>query len=132
MKNISSELNYNNDFSFRKEERLCSKKIIDILFTEGISFLVFPLKIQIIETKLPVSLPAQAAFIVSKKIFKKAIDRNMLKRRMREAYRLNKNDFYINLKERQLAVFFIFIGKEIIGYKQIETAMKKAMKKICT
>lgn len=131
MKNISSELNYNNDFSFRKEERLCSKKIIDILFTEGISFLVFPLKIQIIETKLPVSLPAQAAFIVSKKIFKKAIDRNMLKRRMREAYRLNKNDFYINLKERQLAVFFIFIGKEIIGYKQIETAMKKAMKKIC-
>lgn len=132
MKNISSELNDNNDFSFRKEERLCSKKIIDILFTEGISFLVFPLKIQIIETKLPVSLPAQVAFIVSKKIFKKAIDRNMLKRRMREAYRLNKNDFYINLKERQLAVFFIFIGKEIIGYKQIETAMKKAMKKICT
>ena len=130
MENISSELNRNKGFSFRKEERLCSKKIIDKLFAEGYSFLIFPLKVQFIETKLPV--PVQVAFTVSKKVSKKAVDRNLIKRRMREAYRLNKNSLYTNAGKKQLAVFFIFVGKEIIGYQQIETAIKKALKKLGT
>ena len=63
-------------FSFQKEERLCSKKAIDHLFTKGSSFLTFPLKIVYVETTLPILFPAQAAFAVSKKSLKRAVRRN--------------------------------------------------------
>ncbi len=130
MENTPENLDVKISLSFRKEERLCSKKIIDKLFTEGTSFLAFPIKVQFLETTLPVHYPVQAGFTVSKKIFKKAVLRNLLKRRMREAFRLNKHNLYSVLGEKQMAVFFIFIGKEISEFDQIEAAMKKALKKL--
>ncbi|HPF52651.1 MAG TPA: ribonuclease P protein component [Draconibacterium sp.] len=116
--------------TFRKEEKLCSKKIIDRLFQDGNSFLVFPVKVVFLETNLSSTFPVQAGFSVGKKIFKRAVHRNRIKRLMREAYRLNKNDLYQKLVNRQLAVFFIFIGKEMADYKTIERSMKKAMQRI--
>ncbi|MFW6246341.1 MAG: ribonuclease P protein component, partial [Tangfeifania sp.] len=89
--------NNNNRFTFQKKEKLCSKKQFDKLFADGSSFLVYPLKVVFIETELSGRYPAQAAFTVSKKLFKSAVKRNLLKRRMREAYRLNKPDFYFSL-----------------------------------
>ncbi|NCB09115.1 MAG: ribonuclease P protein component, partial [Bacteroidia bacterium] len=75
--------------------------------------------------------PAQAAFAVSKKSFKRAVRRNYIKRLMREAYRLNKPALYQHLEgKHQLAIFFIYIGKDIPDYKLIETAMIKAIKKL--
>jgi ribonuclease P protein component len=118
------------DFSFQKAERLCSKKIIDKLFLEGKSVFSFPLKIGYLETPLPSSFPVQAAFTVGKRNFKRAVQRNLIKRRMREAYRLNKSNFYTEFEEKQVAVFFIFTGKTIPEYKQIEAAVKKGMKKL--
>ena len=118
------------DCSFRKEERLCSKKIIEKLFLEGKTIFVFPLKIIYIETTLPSEYQVQAAFSVGKKIFKKAVARNLIKRRMREAYRLNKNELYGKLGEKQIAVFFIFTGKTVSDYKEVEVSVKKGIKKL--
>ncbi len=115
--------------TLNKEERLCSKKVIDKLFNEGTAFLVFPLRVVFLHTDLASQYPVQAGFSVSKKSFKRAVKRNLLKRRMRESYRLNKQILYTN-SNRKLAVFFIYVGKEIIEYKRIENAMKKALLKL--
>ena len=118
------------DFSFHKAERLCSKKIMDKLFTEGKTIFVFPLKIVYLETSLLSKFPVQAAFTVGKRNFKRAVQRNLIKRRMREAYRLNKHQFYVEIGEKQAAVFFIYTGKTISEHRQIESSVKKALKKL--
>ncbi len=117
-------------FSFKKEERLTSKKVIDKLFSEGESFLSFPLKIIFFETSLNSKYLVQAAFSVGKRSFKLAVHRNAIKRKMRETYRLNKHQLYNVLGNKQVAVFFIFIGKEIPEYKQVNSAMEKGVKKL--
>ena len=118
------------NFSFQKAERLCSKKIIDKLFAQGKSVFVFPVKMVYLEIQLPSKYPVQAAFSVGKRNFKRAVQRNLIKRRMREAYRLNKSKFYDGITEKQIAVFFIYTGKAIPEYKQIETSIKKGMNKL--
>ncbi len=133
LKMDKSEINNKNrevDFSFHKSERLCSKKIIEKLFSEGKSIFVFPLKFVYLETSLPAGYPVQVAFSVAKKTFKKAVQRNLIKRRMREAYRLKKPKFYDALGENQIAVFIIFTGKVVPEYKQIEISLEKGMKKL--
>ncbi len=116
--------------SLKKVERLCSKKVIDKLFAEGDSFLAFPIKVVYKITELPNPVPVQAGFSVSKKIFKRAVKRNRIKRLMREAYRLNKNMLPRHAEQKQMAVFFIFIGKELPQFAQVEKAMKKALNKL--
>jgi ribonuclease P protein component len=119
-------------FTFHKEERLCSQKIIGELFTSGESFLAYPLKVVFLKSEFPESYPVQATFTVSKRNFKHAVKRNLLKRRMREAYRLNKPGFYDELaaKNLQIAIMFVFIGKDIAEYPAIEKGMKSALKKV--
>ncbi len=116
--------------TFKKEERLCSKKLIDQLFQDGKSFLSFPLKVVYLETEVPLHSPVQAGFTVSKKTFKRAVHRNRIKRLMREAYRLQKHELYQHLGDKRMTVFFIFIAKEITDYKTVEKAMKKAIQRI--
>lgn len=118
-------------FSLKKEERLCSRKTIEKLFLEGESFFIFPLKVVYLKMELPVQYPVQAAFSVSKRNFKRAVMRNLLKRRMREAYRLNKESLYNAFeKEEQLAVMFIYAGREEKEYELIEKSMKQALLKL--
>lgn len=119
-------------FTLQKEERLCSHIVIEKLFSEGESFLSYPLKVVLLKTPTESAFPARLSFSVSKRNFKKAVSRNLLKRRMREAFRLNKHDFYEKLGTAgvQLAIMFVFIGKEISDYPEIEKGMKNALQKM--
>ena len=119
-------------FTLKKDERLCSQKVLGELFTSGESFLVYPLKVVFLKTDDSQPHPVQAAFAVSKRNFKRAVKRNLMKRRMREAYRLNKLALYDELaaKELHIAAMFIFIGKDLAEFAALEKAMFSALKKI--
>ena len=103
------------------------------LFLSGNSFLSYPLRIvwKIVEV-MPAESPTQVGFSVPKKLFKHAVDRNRLKRMIRESYRLNKSALYQSLKptNSRLALMFIYIGKEHLPYSKIELAVLKAISKI--
>jgi len=125
MKNTSGK--FKDRFTFRKEERLCSKKLFDQLFANGTSFLVYPLKVLYVVAEHSGGYPVQAAFAASKKLFRKAVFRSLLKRRMREAYRLNKHILYHRAGDKKLVIIFIYVGKEIMDFHQIEKALKRAL-----
>lgn len=120
-------------YTFNKEERLCSKKLLEKLFHNGSSFLVYPFRIVSIPETLYVSSPAQVVIAVSKRKFKHAVDRNLVKRRVREAYRLNKDALlYSFLKEKNLKLIIgiHYIGKEIAEFQFIEKKLKIAISKL--
>jgi ribonuclease P protein component len=120
-------------YTFRKEERLCSKKLLDKLFHNGSSFLVYPFRVVSLTQALTVDTPSQVVIAVSKRKFKRAVDRNLIKRRVREAYRLNKEELlYSFLKENQLQLLISihYIGKDIPEYQFIDKKLKQAIKKL--
>lgn len=120
-----------NSFSLKKGERLCSRKAIEKLFFEGESFFIFPFKVIYLKMVLPLPQPVQAAFSVSRRNFKRAVKRNLLKRRMREAYRLNKSILYQALDDKgQLVVMFVYVAREVKEYAVIDRAMKLALSKL--
>lgn len=101
--------------TFGEPEKLKSQKIIDQLFKEGKSVSINGFTLVYLIQPLQTFYPAQASFSVPKRFFKHAVDRNRVKRLMREAYRLNKLPFYEKLAERkqQIALMFIYKGKEL-------------------
>jgi ribonuclease P protein component len=120
-------------YTFTKEERLCNKKLIDELFHNGSSFLCYPFKVSWLIVNEPLQFPAQVLFSVSKKRYKRAVDRNLIKRRIREAYRLYKQQYlYTGLQDTEKKIIFSvgFIGKEISSYELIDKKMLKLLNEL--
>jgi ribonuclease P protein component len=118
--------------TFQKYERLCSRKIIGTLFENGHIFYnsLFKVVWDIESNTLP--SPAQVAFSVSKRGFRLAVTRNLIKRRMRESYRKNKSVLYKHLTTENIQVAFVVIvrGNKIPDYLSIEKSIKEVIDKL--
>ena len=117
-------------YFLKKTDRLKSRKAIDIMFTKGKSFSNFPFRILWMSVENEDGL--KAGFSASTKNFKKATDRNKIKRLVREAYRLQKNDldFQLSSTKKAINIFFIYTGKEIPTYDFIFEKMGNILKRI--
>jgi ribonuclease P protein component len=118
--------------TFEKSERLCSRKIIGALFEEGNIFYNSLFKVVWNKSQDSTSGPAQVAFSVSKRGFRLAVTRNLIKRRMREAYRKNKNTLYDHLLSQNIKIAFVVIlrGNAVPDYLMIEKSIKEVTGKL--
>ena len=113
--------------TFGKAERLHSKKLIQELFSKGSSFYLYPFKVLVLANPNTEIKVHQVLFSASKRNFKKASDRNLIKRRGKEAYRLQK----ITLSNTQsLIIAFLYTSKELLSYELIHSAIGQALKKM--
>ena len=112
----------NNRNTLSKEERLSSKKLIDELFDAKQSIVEKPISLYWTKSNFKTNIPVQFGVGVPKKNFKRAVDRNKIKRQIKEAYRVNKHDLHQFLEEKgiQCALMVIFIANESIPFKEIE------------
>lgn len=115
--------------SFKKKERLKSRRIIKELFSDGKSKSFFPIRLVWMKCELPAPSPAQISTTVPKSKFNNAVDRYLLKRRMKEAFRLNKFLLYDSLKEdEQLAIMILYTSREKESFELIEASLIKGLK----
>ena len=106
-------------FTYPKHEKLKSKTTINLLFTEGKSVSKYPLRLVYVENSELNAELIKMGVSVSKKYFKKAVDRNYFKRVLRETYRLNKH-LLIDKLEKPHAFMFFYQSKERLSYQEIE------------
>jgi ribonuclease P protein component len=119
-------------YTYHKTEKLKSRKLLQELFARGKSFSVFPLKVFYMDLPDASNEAVQAGVGVSARNFRKAVDRNRIKRLLRECYRLNKLPLYTTVKQKNksIAVFFLYIAKELPEYSLLEEKMKLALTKL--
>lgn len=119
--------------SFTKEERLCNIKLVDKLYHNGSSFLVYPFRIIWMPAVSDMAFPVQILISIPKKRFKRAVDRNLLKRRIREIYRLNKSELifpFLNQRSEKIILAINYIGNEISEYATLEKKFINAINRL--
>jgi ribonuclease P protein component len=109
-------------YSFPKNEHLKKQKLFDAVFKNAKSVLFYPILFKYNFSQKEDQFSRKSAFIVSKKKIRSAVDRNLVKRRMKEAYRTHKPIF--ESESKTLIICCIYVGKEIENYKLIEKAYK--------
>ncbi|MBR3678324.1 MAG: ribonuclease P protein component [Alistipes sp.] len=112
-----------------KRERLCSFGALRRLFSEGKGGFVYPLR-YVVYVEGATDASAEVLFSTPKKFLKRANKRNLVRRRMREAYRLNKSILLDSGKEFEADIALIYSTKEVLDYQIVENAIKKILRNI--
>lgn len=117
--------------TFKKKERLCLKKQVGQLFEAGKALMAYPARVQYLLVDAVDDAPAKILFSVPKKRFKRAVKRNLIRRKMREAWRLHKHLLYPNVPEgKQLLIALIYLDKEVLPYQSVLKGTLKAIDKL--
>lgn len=115
-------------YRFPKNERLSRKKIWEAVFEKGSRLKSFPLLLFYLNAPLPEDVSVQAGFSVPKRAFRSAVDRNRIRRLMKEAYRLEKPVIFNNM-QGTYALVFLYLGKEMPDFRDISRAMETLLQK---
>ena len=119
-------------YSFKKEERLCSKKFLKELFDNGSSFLIYPYRVIWLNSpNQNQPFPIQVVISVPKKRFKSAVDRNLIKRRTKEIYRMGKEEqLYpaVNSHQKKILLGLSYVGKEIYDFDYLQQKIHNLFK----
>lgn len=114
-------------FTFPKKEKLKSKKLIEKLFLEGKAVTAFPIRLLYLQTTFEDGSKIKTGVSVSKRNFKKAVDRNHIKRLLREAYRLNKPEYFNNITT-SYAFMILYLGKDDADFDSVNSKLKIVFK----
>jgi len=119
----------NKKLTLGRKERLKSRKKIDLLFREGKVMNLYPLRVTYLKTE---EQDLQIGVSAGKRYFKKAVHRNKIKRLLREAWRLQKIELLETTRDKQtgLAVFIVYIGKEIPSFSEITFHVKQVIDRL--
>jgi ribonuclease P protein component len=123
---------YQENQSFARPFRLKSRDVLNNVFEHGKKVKAWPVMLHYLDSPLPETVPCQAAVSVSKKRFKRAVDRNRIKRLLREAWRLEKTpvEKALHAQGKQRAIVFIFVGNELPTFEAIRLCVQTALKKM--